>query len=68
MKVAVVLHDEMLIQEGAVRVYHMLGPLLVLKAKSPMIHKALAKVHICLQVGFESPHFFVFLGYFLPYR
>jgi uncharacterized membrane protein len=60
MKVAVVLHDEMLIQEGAVRVYHLLGPLLMLKAKSPMLHKALAKVYISLQVRATSVYVFLY--------
>jgi hypothetical protein len=50
-EVAVVLHDEMLIQEGCVRVYHLLGPLLAVKEKSSLLHKALSSVYIALTVG-----------------
>ena len=44
------LHDDMLVEEGALRAYHMLAPLLDLKSRSPMLHKALASVHMALQV------------------
>lgn len=38
----------MLVEEGAVRCYHVLGPLLALKVKSPLLHKALAAAHMAL--------------------
>lgn len=50
MQVAAALHDEMMVNEGAIRVYHLLGPLLALKHKTPLLHKALASVHLGLQV------------------
>lgn len=47
--VAGLLGDEMLVAEGAVRAYSLLGPLLATKAKSPMLHQGLASVHVALQ-------------------
>lgn len=38
-------------QEGALRVSHVLGPLLALPHKSPCLHKALSRLHVALQVG-----------------
>lgn len=51
MQVAVVLKDELLIEEGAILSYQLLGPLLAVKDKSPMVHQALAHVYQSLQVG-----------------
>ncbi len=40
----------MLVEEGAVRCCQLLGPLLEVQDKTPLIHKALAHVYSCLQV------------------
>ncbi|MEW5312856.1 MAG: hypothetical protein WDW38_004457 [Sanguina aurantia] len=49
MQLSALLPDEMLIEEGALRSYNMLGPLLALPSKSPLLHKALASIAITLQ-------------------
>jgi hypothetical protein len=46
--VACLLGDEPLVSEGGVRAHHMLGPLVACKARSPMLLKALASVHVSL--------------------
>ncbi|PNH01366.1 hypothetical protein TSOC_012750, partial [Tetrabaena socialis] len=49
MEVAALLPDEPLMQEGALRTYHLLAPLLALRApRSPLLHKALAACHAVL--------------------
>ncbi len=37
-------------QEGCVRAYHMMAPLLGVKRKSPMLLSGLAAIHVALQV------------------
>lgn len=46
--VACLLGDEPLVCEGSARAHHMLAPLVASKARSPMLIKALASVHVAL--------------------
>ncbi len=49
MEVSALLPDEPLMQEGALRTYHLLAPLLALRApRTPLLHKALATCHAVL--------------------
>ena len=49
MEVSATLPDEMLVQEGALRVHNFLAPLLALLQPPPAVHKALAAIHLALQ-------------------
>ena len=48
-QVSACLPDEMLVQEGALRAHNLLAPLLALRDPPPLVHKALAALHLGLQ-------------------
>lgn len=45
---AAVVGDELLVEEGALRAYNLLTPLLASKDTSPLLHQALSAAHLAL--------------------